>query len=120
MSGHGSHGTIVHLYLNGVYEGLYNLVELPDDTFGEEYFGGNDDFWFFTNQGGAGSKDDTRWRTLVDEVAKKDMSDDSNYVELQAYLDVEALNFYTGVSDWPILKMALRQQNTLHGTVSQR
>lgn len=27
MSGYSAHGTFVHLYLNGVYEGVYNLVE---------------------------------------------------------------------------------------------
>ena len=34
------HSTFVHLYLNGLYWGLYNPVERPDGDFGEEYFGG--------------------------------------------------------------------------------
>jgi len=34
------HATYVHLYLNGLYWGLYNPVERPDADFGAEYFGG--------------------------------------------------------------------------------
>ena len=34
------HATFVHLYLNGLYWGLYNPVERPDARFGAEYFGG--------------------------------------------------------------------------------
>jgi len=32
-SGIGSHGTFVHLYVNGLYWGLYNPVERPDESF---------------------------------------------------------------------------------------
>jgi hypothetical protein len=39
--GHASaHGIYVHLYLDGLYWGLYNLAERPDDSFAEEYYGG--------------------------------------------------------------------------------
>jgi hypothetical protein len=34
------HAAFVHLYLNGLYWGLYNPVERPDAGFGAEYFGG--------------------------------------------------------------------------------
>ncbi len=37
------HATYVHLYLNGLYWGLYNPVERPEAGFGEEYLGGDDD-----------------------------------------------------------------------------
>jgi len=52
MTGGGSRGTFVHLYLNGVYWGVYNVVERPDEQFASEYYGGDDDDWFFTNHGG--------------------------------------------------------------------
>ncbi len=35
-----SHGAFVHLYLNGLYWGLYNLVEHPDVAFLSDYLGG--------------------------------------------------------------------------------
>ena len=34
-----SHGKNVHLYINGMYWGMYNMVERPDESFGEAYFG---------------------------------------------------------------------------------
>ena len=37
------HATLVHLYLNGLYWGLYNPVERPDAQMAEEYFGGSDE-----------------------------------------------------------------------------
>ena len=32
-----AHGTFVHLYLNGLYWGLYNLTERPDSSFAATY-----------------------------------------------------------------------------------
>ncbi|MGD9636199.1 MAG: CotH kinase family protein, partial [Pirellulales bacterium] len=43
-SGKGApHGKYVHLYLNGLYWGLYNVHERPDDSFAPEYYGGDKD-----------------------------------------------------------------------------
>ena len=38
--GNAAHGKYVHLYLNGLYWGLYNVHERTDDSFAEAYFGG--------------------------------------------------------------------------------
>jgi hypothetical protein len=38
-----AHGRYVHLYLNGMYWGLYNVHERTDDSFAAEYFGGDKD-----------------------------------------------------------------------------
>lgn len=43
MGGIAPHGSYVHLYLNGVYWGLYNLTERPDEKFFASYFGGDED-----------------------------------------------------------------------------
>ncbi|MBN1187934.1 MAG: chitobiase/beta-hexosaminidase C-terminal domain-containing protein [Bacteroidales bacterium] len=54
MSGFGSHGTFVHLYLNGKYWGLYNPCERPDHNFLANYFGGEDEDYFYAK----GKEDD--------------------------------------------------------------
>lgn len=36
-------GTFAHIYLNGIYWGLYNPTERPDDAFAETYLGGSKD-----------------------------------------------------------------------------
>ena len=40
------HGKYVHLYLNGLYWGLYNVHERPDDSFADEYYGGDKDDYY--------------------------------------------------------------------------
>jgi CotH kinase protein/Lamin Tail Domain/Chitobiase/beta-hexosaminidase C-terminal domain len=107
MSGFGSRGTFVHLYLNGVYWGVYNLVERPDDEFLAEYFGGSNEDWFYTKQGGSKSPDPSRWNYLIGPLSNKNMSNATNYAEMQEYLNVEnfadymLLAFYMGITDWP-------------------
>ena len=41
--GQAPHGKYVHLYLNGMYWGLYNLHERPDESFADAYYGGDKD-----------------------------------------------------------------------------
>ncbi|MBL9169358.1 MAG: lamin tail domain-containing protein [Verrucomicrobiales bacterium] len=38
-----AHGDYYHLYINGVYWGLYNTEERPEASFGESYFGGKEE-----------------------------------------------------------------------------
>ena len=42
----GPHGKYVHLYLNGLYWGLYNVHERPDDGYAAEYYGGDKDDYY--------------------------------------------------------------------------
>jgi hypothetical protein len=41
--GQAPHGRYVHLYLNGLYWGMYNMHERPDASFAAEYYGGDKD-----------------------------------------------------------------------------
>lgn len=52
MSGLGSHGFFVNLYLNGNYLGLYNLAEKPNADFMASYLGGEKDDWFVADRAG--------------------------------------------------------------------
>ena len=46
------HGRYLHLYINGVYWGLYNVVERPDSSFAESYIENADrDLWEGQNSG---------------------------------------------------------------------
>ncbi len=106
-SGIGSHGTFVHLYVNGLYWGLYNPVERPDEAFTSTYLGGEKEDWFAVSHGGDQGGVDDRYDYMIGPLLDKDMSQDNNYEELQEYLDVEKLADYlliswmTGVQDWP-------------------
>lgn len=106
MSGVGSHGTFVHLYLNGLYWGLYNAVERPDSWFTSGNLGGAREDWHAVNHRGTLSGDATRWDYLRGELKDKNMSEPEHYRELTDYLDVTQfsdyliLAWYGRLDDW--------------------
>jgi hypothetical protein len=106
MSGIGSHGTFVHLYLNGLYWGLYNVAERPDAWFTSSYLGGEPEDWYAVNHRGSISGHEGRWLYLRGKLKNKDLRVLANYLELQEYLDVSAfadymiLAWYTRLDDW--------------------
>jgi Ca2+-binding RTX toxin-like protein len=107
MTGQGTHGMFVHLYLNGIYFGLYNLAERPADGYGQAYFNSNKDDYFSISDGGVKSGDDTRWNYMLDTLSQQDMSVSANYAEMEKYLNVKQFadyligQWFDGVSDWP-------------------
>jgi hypothetical protein len=46
-----SRGRYFHIYLNGVYWGVYNVVERPDVSFGKTHFGAEKEDWDGINFG---------------------------------------------------------------------
>jgi len=107
MSGLGSHGTFVHLYINGLYWGLYNACDRPDAWFLAAHLGGVMEDWFAVNEDGVMHGDATRWSYLMGPLKDKDMGVTSNYEELKRYLDVSQfadyliLCWYMRTTDWP-------------------
>jgi len=106
MRGFGVHGTHVHLYIDGLYWGLYNIVERPDTRFSATYFGGEDEEWYGRNHGGDLDGDPTRYNYFRDTQVLKDQSNFSNYNTTREYVDVEEycdyvlLAWYGYVGDW--------------------
>jgi hypothetical protein len=120
-----SHGTRVHLYINGVYWGIYNPVERPDDSFSATYYGGDKDDWDALNTGTVNSGSIDAWNTLVslsqavstaaNEAARtaaymRVLGLNSNgtdnptfdaYLDAANYVDYLMVNFFTGNNDWP-------------------
>ncbi len=107
ISGVGSHGTFMHLYINGIYWGLYNPAERLDAGFESQNMGGSYADWMAFSEDGVRSGDATRFNYLNSTVVAKDMTDMANYEELKQYLDVTNYSDYiigtwmTGMTDWP-------------------
>jgi len=109
MSGIGVHGTFVHLYLNGLYWGQYNLTERPDASFTSEYLGGEKEDWYAGNHGHDShapiSGDRSRFDSMISR-ANTDLSNTANYDTMKQLLDVEKyidhclIRWYTGMGDW--------------------
>ncbi|MHC4736243.1 MAG: CotH kinase family protein [Planctomycetota bacterium] len=107
MGGYGGVGRHVHLYLNGLYWGLYWLHERPDEHFAAAYFGGDDDDYDVLKHNsstvihGTGADYSDMFN-----VANGGLASNSQYLLIQDYLDVPGLidymlmNFYIGNTDW--------------------
>jgi hypothetical protein len=99
-------GTFVHLYLNGVYWGLYDPGEKPDASFAAEHLGGDKSEYDAVNSNEFIDGDANAWNTMMS-IAGAGVTTDAAYAQLQQYLDVPGLidymiiNLYAGNTDWP-------------------
>ncbi len=118
--GHPSpHGNFVHLYINGIYWGLYNPAERPESSFAATYFGGDKEDWDALNSGRPlGDSTTATWNAMLNQARQADTY--AGYQRLQGnnpdgtpnpqyvdYLDIDnyigymLLNFFVGNRDWP-------------------
>ncbi|MBT3198999.1 MAG: hypothetical protein HN350_03695 [Phycisphaerales bacterium] len=116
----GSHGTFVHLYINGLYWGLYNPVERPDAAFSADYFGGEKENWDSIHDSvPTGDSNIASWNAMINQV-RVGLTDNAEYEKIQgnnpdgtdnpAYVDMLDVdnfitymfsNFWGGTGDWP-------------------
>jgi len=107
ISGVGVHGRFVHLYVNGLYWGLYEAVERPDAAFAAAYYGGDKEEWATASHGGpvAGLLD--RFNVLLQLAQAGGLDDPKNYATMLEFVDPVQfsdyliLNWYAGNVDWP-------------------
>ena len=99
------HATFVHLYLNGLYWGLYDPVERPDAGFGEEYFGGDDADYDAINRRTTTNEaidgDLEAYNTLL-ALADADLSRPANYAAVEAMLDLDDLIDYMLIHQYTV------------------
>ncbi len=107
VGGVAPHGRFVHLYLNGLYWGLYDLHERPDDSFCAEHFGGAKEEYDVLKHTGTTlvSGNLTAWNAMF-ATARAGLKDNTRYEALQQDLDVPwfidymIVNFWGGNTDW--------------------
>lgn len=119
--GHPScHGTHVHLFLDGLYWGVYNLAERPVASFSANHLGGDEDEYdVFKDFAELDSGNRDAWDAML-ALAGAGLASDAAYFRIQGrnpdgsrnpaypvYLDVENLIDYmilhiaSGAEDWP-------------------
>jgi hypothetical protein len=119
--GHASaHGTFAHLYLNGIYWGLYNVCERTDENFAALHLGGDgSEYDVLADFAELRAGDATAWRQLM-AAAGAGLSGNANYQRLMgnngdgtrnpAYpvlldvtnlVDYMILSIFIGSDDWP-------------------
>ncbi|MCC6231307.1 MAG: CotH kinase family protein, partial [Verrucomicrobiales bacterium] len=111
-------GRFVHLYLNGLYWGVYNLTERPAEDFSATYLGGAPEDWDAINSGEAKNGDLQAWNALITQTRtatnaaaflrlqglSPDGTRDPNtpaLLEAANYIDYMLLNIWGGNWDWP-------------------
>ena len=104
----GGYGTYVHLYLNGLYWGVFDLHERPDAEHYASHYGGSDDQLDALNSGSAVDGTTTSWNNLHTMIADAVVGGISlsEYQQIQQKLDFVNLidymmvNHYGENSDW--------------------
>lgn len=105
------HQIYAHLYLNGLYWGMYHIFERFEDDMLAENFGGGEEDWDAIKDAGSASVlevidgDLSAWnRTLA--VTRRDLSNPRNYANALIFIDPDTwidyfiTNFYSGNTDW--------------------
>jgi len=88
-----SRSTYVHLYLNGLYWGLYNPSERPSAPFLADHLGGDKEDWDVLNSGEVVDGNRDAWNTMM-AMANAGLETEEAYQAIQEYLDVENLIDY--------------------------
>ncbi len=83
-------GGFVHLYVNGLYWGLYNAVKAPTAFVAARHLGGDATEYDLLTQSEVISGDRQAWETLVG-LARGNVTNAAQYNAVQQYLDVENL-----------------------------
>ena len=99
----GGHGTFVHLYIDGLYWGLYNPVERPDEAFAASYLGGEKEDYDAYNIEGLKAGNSAGWNQLMGLLGDPV----TNYSAIEQMLDIPDFADYFIVNqfgsnwDWP-------------------
>ena len=114
-----SHDTFVHLYLNGIYWGLYNPCERVDHAFSATYYGGDKEHWDSITQHGVNHGSIAAWNVMLNlclqglatntayyRIQGRDPDGTRNYalpnyLDVENYIDYMIANLYGGNTDWP-------------------
>lgn len=107
LGGTAPHGRHVHLYLNGLYWGLYWLHERPDEHFAASYYGGDESEYDVLkhNIDTAVNGTTDNYRQMFN-LANSGLETESKFDQMQQLLDIPDFinymitNFYLGNWDW--------------------
>lgn len=104
-------GRFAHVCINGLYWGVYNLVERPDDEFLAHQLGGKPEDYVVVRSRVREIESDQdgedAWNTIC-RLAQNKLEHDGDYEAICQHLDVESfidyclIYLYAGGEDWPL------------------
>ena len=106
-----THGQFVHLYINGLYWGVYELAEKINKNFAETYSGGEDSEYDVFNDDINTSKwkngwvdgDTASWNDIKEVYTNSDPYEtvvSKQLVYFENFVDYMLMNYYIGNTDW--------------------
>jgi hypothetical protein len=105
MGNIGIHGRWTHLYINGLYWGIYHLHERPDADYMDAYFGTSSKPYDAINSNSATNGTTAAYNRMA-ALSSNNISSPKKFKELSEHLHVDSfidymlLNFYIGNRDW--------------------
>jgi len=130
MGGYSPHGSYAHLYINGLYWGMYYIHERPDHAWAAEMFGGDEDEYDAIKHSSSGVINDglggsarSNYNAMVAAASTVASNPDdlAAYEALCELLDVDNFisyiltNWFTGNHDWPHKNWYATHRNTPDG-----
>jgi hypothetical protein len=96
------HDKFAHVYLNGLYWGVFDLTEKFNNDFMESYFGGEDTQYDVVNDDGAVDGDLSTYTTMSNNALAGKYSTlvSNNQLDCANFIDYMLMNFYIGNIDW--------------------
>jgi len=102
------HSRLCNLFINGLFWGVYDAHERPDNHYCTEYLGGEAQEWDIHRHSGGTVVDGNgaAWNTMMSRV-RANLSNNSNYLAAAEHLDVldfadyMIVNLWAGNDDWP-------------------
>ncbi|MEO5916012.1 MAG: lamin tail domain-containing protein [Luteolibacter sp.] len=116
MGGVAGHSRLTHLYINGLYFGIYDLTEDPSSAFGENFLGGQKTDYDVYDQGVLAEGTSTVYTamtSLPNATLNSTYEQFKGYLDMPAFIDYTLLHFYVGHQDWGLNKnwSAIRQRS---------
>lgn len=94
------------VYLNGVYWGIYQISERPDDSYIVDHYG-EEDIDLLEGDAKAVDGDALHWQATLDYLRTHDLADPDVYAHVQTLIDLDelaawlAFEVYYDNTDWP-------------------
>ena len=97
------HARYVHLYLNGLYWGIYDVAERPDAHFAASYLGGEPEDYDVVDDSGAKQGSSRGLREIAPRSQRKEpltLDQVASKLDVTQFIDYLLLNYYAGNRDW--------------------
>ena len=98
-----AHNRYIHLFLNGLYWGIYDFTERPDADFAAAYLGGSSEEYDVVNEFQAKDGTIEAFNALnsIHGLARNEQYEKlQKFLNITQYIDYLLLNYYAGNQDW--------------------